>query len=87
MYGAGGLKRVSTEFLENFQFPRPNIIAQQILTEYIDMKINKIQILIKKTKKSIQKYKEYKKSLIFEAVTGKIDLRDYEVERSEENVR
>ncbi|PUU88709.1 MAG: type I restriction enzyme, S subunit, partial [Halanaerobium sp.] len=39
--------------------------------------------LINKTKESIEKYKEYKKSLIFEAVTGKIDLRDYELEGGE----
>jgi len=54
------------------------------IVNYLDNKIQEINMLIKKTKQSIEKYKEYKKSLIFEAVTGKIDLRDYKLEGGEE---
>jgi len=53
------------------------------IVNYLDNKIQEINNLINKTKESIEKYKEYKKSLIFEAVTGKIDLRDYELEGGE----
>jgi len=35
----------------------------------------------KKVNKQIQKLKEYRESLIYEAVTGKIDVRNYEVEQ------
>jgi type I restriction enzyme S subunit len=52
----------------------------------LDEITTQIDILIQKTKESIEKYKEYKKSLIFEAVTGKIDLRDCELEGGEEFV-
>jgi len=57
---------------------------QKKIVNYLDQQTTRINDLIKKTKKSIEKYKEYKKSLIFEAVTGKIDLRDYELEGGEE---
>ena len=57
---------------------------QNIIINYLSEKTEEIDDFINKTKKSIDKYKEYKKSLIFEAVTGKIDLRDYELEGGEE---
>mgnify|MGYP006292638953 CR=1 FL=1 len=60
---------------------------QRIIVSFIDNKLFKIDNLIQKTKESIKKYKEYKKSLIFEAVTGKIDLRDYEMEEGEDSVK
>jgi type I restriction enzyme S subunit len=83
MYGAGGLKRVPTDFIENYFYGRPEYEIQKLISNYLDRKINQISNLIQKTKTSIQKYKEYKKSLIFEAVTGKIDLRDYELKGGE----
>jgi type I restriction enzyme S subunit len=84
MYGAGGLKRVPTDFVENYFYGRPEYKIQKMISNHLDEKINQIYNLIQKTKKSIEKYKEYKKALIFEAVTGKIDLRDYELEGGEE---
>jgi len=57
-----------------------NKFIEDRICKYLSKKLLDINNLIQKTKKSIDKYKEYKKSLIFEAVTGKIDLRDYELE-------
>jgi len=62
----------------------PSLYSQDKITNYLDKKTHQINMIIQKTKQSIEKYKEYKKSLIFEAVTGKIDLRDYELEGGEE---
>ncbi len=62
----------------------PSIRIQDKIINYLNKKIKKINNLIQKTKQSIEKYKEYKKSLIFEAVTGKIDLRDHKLEGGEE---
>jgi len=62
----------------------PPMEIQDEIIDYLDNKTTKIKSLIQKTNESIEKYKEYKKSLIFEAVTGKIDLRDYELEGGEE---
>lgn len=62
----------------------PSLYSQDKITNYLDKKTHQINMIIQKTKQSIEKYKEYKKSLIFEAVTGKIDLRDYELEGGED---
>jgi len=73
--------------IKNLLVFHPDIKNQNRIIKYLNQITSSIKELKEKTNNSIQKYKEYKKSLIFEAVTGKIDLRDYEVERSEENVR
>jgi type I restriction enzyme S subunit len=46
------------------------------IVRYIDDKIEEINVLIELINQQIQKLKEYRQSLISEAVTGKIDLRD-----------
>lgn len=43
--------------------------------EYIQSQINEINDKIKKATKEINLLKEYRQALIFEAVTGKIDVR------------
>ena len=51
----------------------------------IDMLINKQKLIdhsIKGILSSIQKLKEYRQSLISEAVTGKIDVRDWQAPKS-----
>lgn len=48
------------------------------ITRYIDIKSNRVKILISDLRTSIDKLKEYRKSLIYEVVTGKIDVRDME---------
>ncbi|MFW5890693.1 MAG: restriction endonuclease subunit S, partial [bacterium] len=59
----------------------PVLLPSKKIQDQIVININKktteIDKLIGITKKSIEKHKKYKKSLIFEAVTGKIDLRNY----------
>jgi type I restriction enzyme S subunit len=81
------LPSMTQEDLNQIPFPLyKNKIIQRIIVDFIDNKNAQINKLIQKTKQSIEKYKEYKKSLIFEAVTGKIDLRDYELEGGEELV-
>ncbi len=81
-----GIPHVDSKILKNIYFTVPNKNLQQKIASFLDQKTSEIDFLIEKTKKSTEKYKEYKKSLIFEAVTGKIDLRDYELEGGEEIV-
>lgn len=75
MYGVGGLKRIPTEFIANFEIYIPDVKEQIEIIKYIEGKLNNIDIILKETNKSIEKIKEYKKSLISEVITGKIDLR------------
>jgi type I restriction enzyme S subunit len=65
-------------------FAYPNKSIQRTIIKLLKKKVKIIDLTIENVKKSIEKYKEYKKSLIFDAVTGKIDLRDYELEGGEE---
>ena len=83
---ATGITRysISLSTIKNILIFYPSLDIQKQIIDYLDKKIVQIDNLIQTTKKSIEKYKEYKKSLIFEAVTGKIDLRDYELEGGEE---
>lgn len=47
------------------------------ILSYIDQEKNRINILIKKSEKSIKLLKEHRAALISAAVTGKIDVRNY----------
>ena len=55
---------------------------QKMIAEYIDNKVKKIFMSTEKLEKSIKKLKEYRQSLISEAVTGKIDVRDWQAPKS-----
>ena len=75
-YGAK-MPRVSWEFIGNLKIPLPSIKEQEEIIEYLFKLTGKIDDLITDINTQINKLKEYRQSLIFEAVTGKIDVRDY----------
>ena len=49
----------------------PSTQEQQSIADYLDQKCSEIDELISIKQQKIEKLKEYKKSLIFECVTGK----------------
>lgn len=55
----------------NFEFSFPEINEQNKITLYLDNKCSEIDSLIKIKNQKIEKLQEYKKSLIYEYVTGK----------------
>ena len=59
----------------NILIPVPSALEQDEIVEYIDSKCDSIDESIERSNKIIQKLEEYKKSLIYNAVTGKIDCR------------
>lgn len=71
MYGTGGLKRVSPNFILNYKIPLPPLKAQESIADYLDSKCSQIDKYITEKQNIIQKLDAYKKSLIFECVTGK----------------
>jgi len=77
MYGVAGLQRIPTQFLKDFKIPLPNIDEQTRIVQRINKEIKMIDGLVKMENEAIKKLEEYRESLIYEAVTGKIDLRDY----------
>ena len=62
--------------LKEIIFPTPPINEQEIILEFLKIKINEIDTLISKSKQEIELLKEYKTALISEVVTGKVDVRD-----------
>ena len=56
----------------------PPLDEQQVIANYLDDKISKIDILITKATKAIELLKEKRTALINSAVTGKIDVRESE---------
>lgn len=77
-YGAK-MPRASWDFIGNTYMPYFSLLHQKTIIQYLDNASNKMDSIITKTKKQIKKLKEAKQSLISEAVTGKIDLRDWEI--------
>lgn len=74
MTGTGGLKRVSASFIENYYIGIPKIDEQKQIAEFLDKKCNAINSVISKKQKLIKKLEAYKKSLIYECVTGKREV-------------
>ena len=61
----------SSEF-KSIKVPLPPKATQQRIAEYLDSKCAQIDSIIEESKKSIEEYKAWKQSVIFEAVTGKL---------------
>lgn len=74
MVGTGGLKRVSPKFVSNYQMGVPSLYEQKQITDYLDGKCAKIDEIIALRTEQINQLKEYKKSLIYEYVTGKKEV-------------
>ena len=59
---------------ENMLIPVPPLAEQQEIAEYLDTKCSEIDELIKVKQEKIETLKQYRQSLIFEAVTGKTTI-------------
>ena len=66
--------KVSSYDLGKLEFPVPPINEQHRIVEFLDNKCNKIDQTIEKEKEVIEKLKEYKQSVITEAVTKGLNL-------------
>ena len=65
----------------------PDISEQRAISLFLEEQISKIQYLISKTQKMIELLNEYKTSLITQAVTGKIDVRDSATQNSPKDIQ
>ena len=74
MVGTGGLKRVSPKFVSNYQMGVPSLDEQKQIADYLGEKCAKIDEIIALRTEQINQLKEYKKSLIYEYVTGKKEV-------------
>lgn len=62
------------EDFSNFRFSLPPLSEQKEIADYLDAKCAKIDAFIAKKQTVIEKMTEYKKSLIYECVTGKREI-------------
>ena len=74
MTGTGGLKRISPSFVKNCNIHYPSTAEQAQIAAYLDTKCAKIDRLIAKKEQLVKELDSYKKSLIYEVVTGKREV-------------
>ncbi len=73
----GNREGLNFEQLKNFAIPLPPRSEQQAIAEFLDDKTEKIDALIDELNKQLDELAEYRQAVITEAVTGKVDVRDY----------
>lgn len=67
-------KEISASDFSNFPMPYPSIQEQQEIATYLDLKCSKIDALIESKERFIKDLEMYRKSLIFEYITGKKEV-------------
>ena len=65
---------LSQEKISQFVFGLPSIQEQQMIAKYLDEQCAEINALISANESTIEKLKEYRQSVIYEAVTGKVEI-------------
>lgn len=75
LYGSGTtFKEISANNFANFKLAFPPFSEQRSIADYLDQKCAEIDELIAIKSRKIEALKEYKKSVIFEYVTGKKEV-------------
>ena len=73
MTSAVGLKRVPTEFVENFQIPIPSYQEQTQIANFLDRKTGQIDELVRTKERRIELLQEQRTVLINQTVTKGLD--------------
>ena len=68
------MPRANTDYLRNMHIVIPPFSEQQEIADYLDVKCTEIDNLISKKEQYIAEIENYKKSLIYEYVTGKKEV-------------
>ena len=80
MTGTGGLKRISPSFIRNCPVHYPSTDEQTKISDYLDAKCSETDVLLSKTRSSIEEYKKLKQAVITQAVTkgvrGEREMKD-----------
>lgn len=69
---------LSQELLKSLPVILPTMEEQKIIAEFLNNKVYEIDNAIELNENAKQKLKEYRQSIISEAVTGKIDVREWQ---------
>lgn len=68
------IQNISAEKYANLTIPLPSLKEQRIIADYLDQKCKGINNIINSNNSVIKKLKEYRQSIIYEAVTGKLTI-------------
>lgn len=68
--------------LNNHKIAIPDFEEQKLVVEYIEKKTSFINLQIQRVNDVVQKLNEYRSALITNAVTGKIDVRDFDLNKT-----
>jgi len=83
-YG-GGQPNISQDIVRSIRIPLPPSKEQYAIIEYIKSETSTIDALITKYQKQIDLMQEYRTALISQAVTGKIDVRNWQAKKKKYN--
>lgn len=70
----GGQPNISQEIIKSLWVPLPPLDEQKEIADYLDAKCTEIDGLIAKKEQLVKELESYKKSLIYEVVTGKREV-------------
>lgn len=73
---------LAVERINELLIPIPSFSEQKEISSYLKLKITQIESTISELEHQLSDLKSYKSSLITETVTGKIDLRDWQIKKS-----
>lgn len=79
MTGSAGQKRVPANFIRDFTIGLPPIDEQQEIVDFIRSEKGRINRLIATKHEQLKALTEFKSSVVSDAVTGKIDVRNFTV--------
>lgn len=78
LYQTGGNREgLNYEQLRNFYIPLPPLSEQLQIADFLDEKTAKIDTLIEELEAQLRDLATYRQAVITEAVTGKVDVRDW----------
>jgi len=73
----GGQPNISQAIIKEHRVPTPSLAEQKAIADYLDEKTSKIDTAIKSLENQRDDLNALRQTVISEAVTGKIDLRDW----------
>ena len=79
------IAHLPAETFRQYRFAYPPMIEQLEIVEYLDRETARIDRMVELNQQTIDKLKEYRTALITAAVTGKIDLRNWQQETNHAN--
>lgn len=76
-YATSTINQLTNSMIGNMRVALPPHAEQKAIAEFLDAKTSKIDTLIDELNKQLDELAEYRQAVITEAVTGKVDVRDY----------